>query len=184
MTRLILLGPPGSGKGTQAQKLAELYQIPHISTGDLLRSAVEKKTKLGEQARGYMDRGELVPDEIILDMVRDRLAEPDAKAGWVLDGFPRNVSQAEFLDKLLQEISQESDRSINLEVPDDTVVSRMLERGRTDDNEETIRRRLEVYRQQTAPTIAYYSDRDRLLSVDGDRDIDEVTAALKSAIIS
>lgn len=184
MTRLILLGPPGSGKGTQAQKLAELYQIPHISTGDLLREAVANQTELGKKAKGYMDRGELVPDETILGMVRDRLSQDDTKGGWVLDGFPRSVSQAEFLDKLLREISQESDRSINLEVPDDTVVSRMLSRGRTDDNEETIRRRLEVYRQQTAPTINYYSDRDRLLSVDGDRDIDEVTAALKAAILS
>lgn len=184
MTRLILLGPPGSGKGTQAQRLANLYQIPHISTGDLLREAVANETELGKKAKEYMDSGNLVPDETILGMVRDRLDQPDAKAGWILDGFPRNVAQAQFLDNLLEEISQESDRSINLQVPDDIVVSRMLGRGRADDNEDTIRRRLEVYRQQTAPVIEYYSDRDKLVSVDGDRDIDEVTAALQAAIAS
>lgn len=184
MTRSILLGPPGSGKGTQAERLANLYQIPHISTGDLLREAVANETELGKKAKEYMDSGNLVPDETILGMVRDRLDQPDAKAGWILDGFPRSVSQAEFLDKLLQEISQELDIAINLDVPDDIVVSRMLGRGRADDNEETIRRRLEVYREQTAPTIDYYSDRDKLVSVDGDRDIDEVTAALQAAIAS
>ncbi|NER37902.1 MAG: adenylate kinase [Oscillatoria sp. SIO1A7] len=184
MTRSILLGPPGSGKGTQAQRLANLYQIPHISTGDLLREAVANETELGKKAKEYMDSGNLVPDETILGMVRDRLDQPDAKAGWILDGFPRSVSQAEFLDKLLQEISQELDIAINLDVPDDIVVSRMLGRGRADDNEETIRRRLEVYREQTAPTIDYYSDRDKLVSVDGDRDVDEVTAALQAAIAS
>lgn len=184
MTRSILLGPPGSGKGTQAERLASLYQIPHISTGDLLREAVANQTELGRKAKEYMDSGNLVPDETIIGMVRDRLDQADAKAGWILDGFPRSVSQAEFLDKLLQEISQELDIAINLDVADDIVVSRMLGRGRADDNEETIRRRLEVYREQTAPTIDYYSDRDKLVSVDGDRDIDEVTAALQAAIAS
>ena len=181
MKRLIFLGPPGAGKGTQAVKLAEFYQIPHISTGALLRDAVAQQTELGKQAQDYMDKGELVPDDLILNMVRDRLSQPDV-TGWILDGFPRNVSQAEFLDKLLVEIHQECDYAVNLEVPDVVLIDRLLGRGRQDDNEETIARRLEVYREQTAPVIGYYQDRQKLVSVDGDRSEDAVTAALKQVI--
>ena len=182
MKRLIFLGPPGAGKGTQAVKLAEFYQIPHISTGELLRDAVAQQTELGKQAQDYMDKGELVPDDLILNMVRDRLGQPDVAKGWILDGFPRNVSQAEFLDKLLVEIHQECDDAVNLEVPDVVLIDRLLGRGRKDDNEETIARRLEVYREQTAPVIGYYQDRQKLVSVNGDRSEDEVTAALKEVI--
>ncbi|MBD2042386.1 adenylate kinase [Microcoleus sp. FACHB-672] len=184
MTRLIFLGPPGAGKGTQAHLLAELCHIPHISTGDILRACVAEKTPLGEKAQGYMDRGELVPDELILEMVRERLGQPDAIAGWILDGFPRNVTQATFLDKLLQELEQHSDRVVNLDVPDAVLVERMLSRGRKDDNEETIRRRLEVYREQTAPLIDYYSGQQQLVSVNGNQSMEEVTAALKQLIES
>ncbi|MEB3826636.1 adenylate kinase [Phormidium sp. CCY1219] len=183
MTRVIFLGPPGAGKGTQAKRLAQSCQIPHISTGDLLRAAVAEKTELGNQAKAYMDRGELVPDSLLLDMVRVRLTQPDAEqAGWILDGFPRNVTQAEFLDKLLAEINQKSDVVVNLEVPDQALVERLLKRGRQDDTEETIRRRLEVYREQTAPAIAYYQHDDRLVSVNGDRSMDDVSASLQQVV--
>lgn len=186
MTRLIFLGPPGAGKGTQAHKLAELCKIPHISTGDILRSNVAQKTTLGEQAQSYMDKGELVPDQLILDMVRDRLSIPDALGGWILDGFPRNLPQAVFLDALLLDIQQVCDRAVNLDVPDEVLVARLLLRfrteGRLDDNEETIRRRLQVYREQTAPLIDYYRDRHQLVSIEGDRSTSEVTEALKQVI--
>ncbi len=182
MTRLIFLGPPGAGKGTQAKILADIRQIPHISTGDILRNAKAQGTPLGQKAQGYMDRGELVPDSLILDLIRERLGEADAQAGWILDGFPRNVSQAEFLDSLLQELHQEFDGVVNLDVPDEVLVARMLERGRTDDNETTIRRRLEVYRQQTAPLIKFYGDRHQLHLVDGNQLLDEVTATLKQLV--
>lgn len=183
MTRLIFLGPPGAGKGTQAKLLAELLKIPHISTGEILRSAVAQATPLGQKAKGYMDKGELVPDELLLDLVRDRLAQPDADNGWILDGFPRNVSQAVFLNNLLQELNQNCE-CINLEVPDQVVVERMLARGRGDDTEEAIRTRLEVYRNETAPLIGFYGDQKALKSVDGDRSMAEVTESLKQVVAS
>ena len=133
-----------------------------------------------------MDKGELVPDGLILDMMRERLSQADAKVGWILDGFPRNVSQASFLDELLEEMDQVCERAVNLEVPDQILVARMLGRGikegRKDDNEETIRRRLEVYRQQTAPLIDFYRERQQLVSVNGNLSMEEVTAELKQVI--
>jgi len=182
--QFIFMGPPGAGKGTQAQLLAALWKIPHISTGDILRACVVAKTALGQQAQAYMDRGELVPDELLMDIVRERLKEPDADAGWILDGFPRTVAQATFLDKLLHELSGAGAsngglKAVNLDVPDDILVARLLSRGRRDDNEETIRRRLQVYREQTEPLIAFYSDRLELVAVDGDRPMEEVTAELQ-----
>lgn len=182
MTRLILLGPPGAGKGTQAIRVAEFCNIPHISTGELLRGAVSQETALGTKAQEYMNRGELVPDDLILDMVRDRLSQSDVANGWILDGFPRNVSQAFFLDDLLAEINQECDYAVNLEVPDEALIDRMLGRGRQDDNEATIRRRLEVYREQTAPVIDYYRDRNHLVSVNGNLPMDQVTSELQAVI--
>ena len=182
MARLIFLGPPGSGKGTQAAQLAQDEQIPHISTGDLLRKAVADQTELGVKAKSYMDKGELVPDQLVLDMVRERLHLPDVQSGWILDGFPRNVAQASALENLLKEVDQVSEKVISLEVPDDLLVERLLGRGRKDDNEETIRRRLEVYREQTAPLIDFYRARGQLKSIDGAQPISAVTAALKQAI--
>ncbi len=179
MTRLIFLGPPGAGKGTQAKILAESCEIPHISTGDILREATDQGTPLGQKAQGYMARGELVPDDLILDLIRERLSQPDAQKGWVLDGFPRNVTQAEFLDRLLQKLNQGCDRVVNLDVPDEELVTRMLKRGRQDDNETTIRRRLEVYRSQTAPLIDFYGERNSLVYVDGNLPLEEVTSSLK-----
>jgi len=178
--QFIFMGPPGAGKGTQAQILAALWKIPHISTGDILRACVVAKTALGLKAQAYMDRGELVPDH-----------EPDANAGWILDGFPRTVAQATFLDKLLHEISGAEGstpnpkfglKAVNLDVPDDILVSRLLSRGRQDDNEETIRRRLQVYREQTEPLIDFYSSRQQLVAVDGDRSMELVTAELQQTL--
>ncbi len=180
--RLIFLGPPGSGKGTQAQLLAELFKIPHISTGEILRQAIAEKTVLGQKAQSYVDKGELVPDALILDLIRERLSQPDAQRGWILDGYPRNVAQASFLDELIEELHQSSDCAVNLEVPDQVLITRLLLRGRKDDNEQTIRRRLQVYREQTAPVLGYYRDRGRLCSINGDRQLGEVTESLKQIV--
>ncbi len=149
-----------------------------------MRAAVASGTELGQKAQSYMDRGELVPDALILDLVRDRLSQPDAQGGWILDGFPRNVEQAKFLDELLAEIEQSCDCVVNLEVPDEVLVARLLGRGRTDDNEEVIRTRLAVYRNQTAPLIDFYRDRQQLVSIDGNQSIEHVGAALRQLISS
>jgi adenylate kinase len=186
LTRLIFIGAPGAGKGTQAQILAERCQIPHISTGDILRAAVKNQTELGLKAKAFMDAGDLVPDSLILDLIRDRLAEADAKNGWILDGFPRNISQAEFLDKLLAEIGQEDYVALELSVPDDALVERLLLRGqadgRADDNESTIRHRLEVYHQKTSPLTAFYHQQQRLRQVDGFRELEVVSQDLQAAL--
>lgn len=186
MTRLIFLGAPGAGKGTQAQILAESIGIPHISTGDILRAEVKAESELGLQAKSYMNKGELVPDSLILDMIRSRLAQVDASKGWILDGFPRNASQAEFLDKLLLEIGQNYDFAIDLTVPQERLIERLLDRAtiqnRPDDTEEVIRRRLVIYDEQTAPLIDYYQQKGVFRSVDGDRELPEVTASLISIV--
>ncbi|MBK1988328.1 adenylate kinase [Sphaerospermopsis aphanizomenoides BCCUSP55] len=182
MTRLIFLGPPGAGKGTQSKVLADFLNIPHISTGDILRQAITEQTPLGIKAQSYMDKGELVPDQLVEDLVKERLNQPDTKNGWILDGFPRKVSQASFLEELLAETGQGGERAVNLDAPDQIVITRLLGRGRKDDSEEVIRRRLEVYREETAPLINYYSDRQKLLTVDGNQSPEEVTTALKNVI--
>jgi adenylate kinase len=180
--RLIFLGPPGAGKGTQAQILAQTYQIPHISTGDILRTAVVEQTLLGLKARDYMNKGELVPDELILDLIKERLAQPDTKSGWLLDGFPRNVTQAVFLEKLLAQLNANADKVINLEVPDEVLIARLLQRNRKDDNEETIRRRLEIYHRDTVPVIDFYTQKDTLEAIDGNLTLEEVTSNLREAL--
>ena len=182
MARLILLGPPGAGKGTQAKLLADSHNIPHISTGDILRAAVSRQTNLGVKAQEYMDRGELVPDQLVIDLIRERLGQPDAQPGWILDGYPRTVVQADSLDGLLVELSQTCDRAINFDVPDETLIERMLSRGRKDDNEGVIRRRLEVYREQTAPLIDYYQTREKLTTIDGSQSMETVAANLNKVI--
>jgi adenylate kinase len=176
------LGPPGAGKGTQAKCLAASQNIPHISTGDILREAISVQSPLGIKAQNYMDKGELVPDELVQDLVKERLKQPDTHLGWILDGFPRKVTQAVFLEDLLQEIGGGEERVVNLDVPDPVVIARLLARGRKDDSEAVIRRRLEVYRADTAPLINYYSDRQKLLKVDGNRSEEEVSAALQQII--
>jgi adenylate kinase len=186
--QLIFMGPPGAGKGTQAQLLAALWKIPHISTGDILRACVVAKTDLGQKAQSYMDRGELVPDDLLMDIVQDRMNQPDATAGWILDGFPRTVPQAAFFDRLLCDVEGGKSgkncalRAVNLDVPDNILVTRLLSRGRQDDNEQTIRRRLQVYREQTEPLIEFYRNREQLIAVDGDRSMAEVTAELQQAL--
>ena len=182
MTRFIFLGPPGAGKGTQAKTLAEHWNIPHISTGDILRQALQEKTPLGIQAQGFMDKGELVPDTLVQDMVKERLNQDDAQSGWILDGFPRTVNQATFLSVLLQELNQSQQKVVNLDVPDNVVIARLLERGRTDDTEDVIRRRLEVYRLDTAPLIDYYRQQQMLVVVNGNQSQEEVTHDLKAIV--
>lgn len=186
--RLIFLGPPGAGKGTQAAIIAASYGIPHISTGEILRTHVGKETDLGQKAKDYMDRGELVPDQLILDMVEHRLEESDAENGWILDGFPRNIAQADFIAELVTKVYDQANHSlgelkvINLDVPDEILVERLLARGRKDDNQEIIRHRLQVYREQTAPLIDYYRKRNQLQSVNGNRPMDDITQELKQLV--
>jgi adenylate kinase len=203
--RLVFLGAPGAGKGTQAKRLVEKYGIPQISTGDLLRAAVAAGTALGKEAKSYMDRGELVPDSVVLGMVKERLSQDDCKKGFILDGFPRNVAQAEALDKMLAEMNMPLDIALNLDVPFDDLMKRLTGRRtckscgqmynvyyspskvegkcdkcggelfqRDDDKEETIRKRLEVYKAQTEPLIDYYSKKGILKSVSGTGSIDEI----------
>ncbi|GEL16264.1 adenylate kinase [Pseudonocardia asaccharolytica] len=171
--RLVLVGPPGAGKGTQAERLAERLDIPHISTGDLFRANLRDETPLGVEAKRYMDAGELVPDTVTVGMVRDRLAQPDAAKGFLLDGFPRTVTQAEALSGLLAEIGDELDAVVEFVVPEDELVQRLLGRGRSDDTEDVIRRRQQVYREETSPLLDFY--RDRLLTVDAVGTVDEIT---------
>ncbi|SMO63182.1 Adenylate kinase [Balnearium lithotrophicum] len=183
MIRLVFLGPPGAGKGTQAQRIAQEYGIPHISTGDILRNAVKEGTELGKLAKSYMDKGELVPDEVIIGIIRERLSQPDVKEkGFILDGFPRTLPQAEALDELLKELSMPLDRVVYLNVDDEEIVKRLLARGRADDTEEVIRNRLKVYREQTAPLIDYYSEKCILVEIYGVGDIGEITGKIKESV--
>ena len=177
--RLVLLGPPGAGKGTQAVLLSEKLGVPHISTGDLFRANIGEKTPLGLEAKKYLDAGDLVPSELTVDMVRSRLAEPDAVNGFLLDGFPRSVGQAEALVEILSDLNAKLDAVLSFVVDEDVVVERMLARGREDDKEDVIRNRLKVYRDETAPLLDYYAD--ELVTVDAIGEVDEVNArALKS----
>lgn len=180
--RLVLLGPPGAGKGTQAVRLAERLDVPHISTGDLFRANLQQQTALGLEAKRYMGAGELVPDSVTVAMVRDRLADPDVAKGLILDGFPRTVSQAESLHDLLVERGEDLDAVVELRVPVDLLVERLLARGRADDSEEVIRRRQQVYQEETAPLLEHY--RDRLVSVDAVGSIEEITDRVIDALRS
>ena len=186
--RLILLGPPGAGKGTQAQRLVARHGIVQLSTGDMLRAAVKAGTPVGRKAKDIMDRGDLVPDEVVVAIVSDRIDEPDAKIGFILDGFPRTVAQAEALGAMLAEKGLRLDGVIELKVDEDILIKRiesriaeMRARGeplRKDDDPEVLKSRLEVYRRQTAPLIDYYREKGTLRAVDGMAPIDDVTAAI------
>lgn len=183
MIRVVFLGPPGAGKGTQAIRIAEKYNVPHISTGDILRAAVKEGTELGKLAKSYMDRGELVPDEVIIGIIRERLSQPDVRErGFILDGFPRTLRQAEALDRMLAELNMPLDRVIYLNVDDEEIVRRLLARGRADDTEEVIRNRLKVYREQTAPLIDYYSEKCLLAEIYGVGEIEEITRKIEEAL--
>jgi len=211
--RIVLVGPPGAGKGTQAQFIASHLSIPKISTGDIFRANVSGNTPLGQKAKEFMDRGDLVPDEVTIAMVRDRLAEEDAQEGFLLDGFPRNVPQAETLKKILSEMDRKLDLVLELVVDDDEVVRRLSGRRtcrkcgriwhvafdpptkdgvcdncggelfqRDDDREETIRHRLEVYQEQTAPLASFYADEGILVGLDATGPVEEVTERALAAL--
>ena len=184
--RSLLLGPPGAGKGTQATRLAERHGLPQISTGDMLRAAVAAGTELGRRARGLMERGELVPDDVVIGVAEARLGEDDALDGFILDGFPRTVSQAEALGRILARAGVRLERCVAITVDEDAIVRRLLKRaqieGRKDDNEATIRERMRVYREQTAPLIAYYRRRGILAEVDGMGSVDEVGRRIEEAL--
>jgi len=174
------VGPPGAGKGTQAQRLADRLDIPHISTGDLFRANLAQETSLGTEAKRYMDAGELVPDAVTVAMVHERLSGDDAAKGFILDGFPRTLSQAGSLGEILDERGEELDAIVEFQVPEDELVARLLGRGRDDDTEDVIRRRQQVYRDETAPLLAHYSD--RLVSVDALGTVEEITDRVADAL--
>jgi adenylate kinase len=186
--RIVFMGPPGAGKGTQAALLSKELGIPHISTGDIFRVNVTQGTPLGKEAQSYMDAGEYVPDGITNAMVRDRLTHDDAHPGFILDGYPRTVEQVAELDAMLRSAGTKIDRVIELTVDVEAVVARLVrrsaEQGRTDDTEDVLRRRLEVYAEQTAPLIEVYQSRDLLVQVDGLGEIESVTTAILLAINS
>jgi adenylate kinase len=190
--RLILLGPPGAGKGTQAQRLVDKFGIIQLSTGDMLRAAVKAATPVGQKVKHIMERGDLCPDDIVVEAVGDRISKPDAHNGFILDGFPRTVHQAEALDRMLKEKHLELDAVIELKVDEDSLLHRiekrvaeMTARGealRADDNAETLKKRLDAYRQLTAPLIGYYAGHGILHSIDGMAPIDEVARALSAVL--
>ncbi len=185
---IILLGPPGAGKGTQAKRLEEAYGIAQLSTGDMLRAAVASGSALGREAKMIMDAGQLMPDALMVDMISQRIEEEDCAKGFILDGFPRTVPQAEALDGMLAEKDMTLDAVIEIKVADEVLVERIQTRiaesavTRSDDNVETLRERLKVYHAQTAPILPYYQDRGMLRAVDGMASIDEVTAQIKAIL--
>lgn len=178
--RLVLLGPPGAGKGTQAAILTEKLGVPHISTGDLFRANIGEGTPLGKEAKEYIDAGKLVPTDVTARMVEDRLSQDDAAEGFLLDGFPRTVEQADLLAEMLERHGVKLDGVINYQVDEDTVVERMLARGRADDNEETIRTRLHVYRNETAPLIDHYGD--AVISIKAEGSVEEINEVTLKAL--
>ena len=204
---IVLLGAPGAGKGTQAAKLVEEFATPHISTGDILRAAVKNQTELGKKAKGYMDAGDLVPDGLIIDLMDERLREPDCEKGFILDGFPRTTAQAVALDDMLARLERPLDAALLVDVDPEVIIKRLTERRcckecgyigtaadatcpkcdgemyqRDDDNEATVRNRLDVYAKSTSPLIDYYKGKGLLKSVDGDRPVDTVYADVKAVL--
>ncbi|AWM86691.1 adenylate kinase [Microvirga sp. 17 mud 1-3] len=190
--RIILLGPPGAGKGTQAVRMVERLGIPQLSTGDMLRAAVAAGTPVGLKAKEIMDRGDLVSDDVVVGIIADRIEEPDARNGFILDGFPRTVAQAEAFDAMLREKGLKLDAVIEFKVNEGELVERIVKRAketeargepvRKDDNPDVFKTRLEAYRIQTAPLSAYYADKGQLKTVDGMRPIDEVTEVVKGIL--
>lgn len=184
--RLLLLGPPGAGKGTQAQRITEELGIPQISTGDMLRAAVQAGSEVGREAKGFMDAGELVPDRVVIGVAKDRLGQPDAREGFILDGFPRTSAQAQALDEMLPELGFALERCVAIRVDEEELVGRLLKRaeieGRSDDNEESIRTRMGEYKAKTAPLISYYEAKGILVEVDGKGSVDEVAARIAAGL--
>jgi adenylate kinase len=185
--RMVLVGPPAAGKGTQAGRLVDRFGGVHIATGDILRSNADRGTELGRTASRYMDRGELVPDDVMIDMVLERLGEGDCAGGFVLDGFPRTVPQAEALGKRLEELGRPLDAVVSLQVGEDELRDRLAARAEEqdraeDDDEDAIRRRLELFDRETEPLLDFYDGKGLLVSVDADGDVDEVTGRIAAAL--
>jgi adenylate kinase len=188
MMKLLLIGPPGAGKGTQASKLSEVFGIPAISTGDIFRENVKNETPLGLEAKSYMDKGEYVPNDLTNKLVRDRLQNPDCVNGFLLDGYPRTADQVQELDSILKETDSKLDAVVQLTADTEEVVRRLakraIEQGRSDDTEDVLRNRLSVYEEQTAPLISVYESRGLLVKVDGLGEIAEVTQRITQALDS
>lgn len=184
--RVVLLGAPGAGKGTQARRLVERLDVPHVSTGDMLREAVAKRTPIGLEAKACMDRGELVPDEVVIGVAEERLARPDAEKGFILDGFPRTLVQARALDALLARLGRPLECCLALRIDEAEVTRRLLKRaeleGRSDDNAETIRKRLRVHEKQTAPLVDYYRDQGILAEVDAVGSVDAIADRIEGVL--
>jgi len=184
--RIVILGPPGSGKGTQAALLRDQLGVAHISTGVLLREAVEQQTGLGKKAKSFMDAGDLVPDDLVLGLIEERLGQPDVARGFILDGYPRNLAQAEALDSVLERIGQPVDIAVSVTVNESEIVDRLSKRateeGRSDDTEEVIRNRLRVYAEQTAPVAGHYQKRGQLREVNGMGSVDEVNKRMRATL--
>lgn len=180
--RIVLLGAPGSGKGTQAENIVRQYQITHISTGDLLRAEVAAGSELGKQAKVIMDAGGLVSDDIVLGMIEERMNKPDMAKGFLLDGFPRTLAQAEALDAVLGRLGQPLEAVLFFDVDYGEIMSRLLARKRADDNEDTIRHRLKVYEEQTAPLIQYYNGQGKLRDVKGTGSVDEIFGRIRAEL--
>lgn len=189
--RLILLGPPGAGKGTQAKRLMDAHGIPQLSTGDMLRAAVKAETEIGLKAKDIMARGDLVPDAVVVGIIEERIEEPDCANGFILDGFPRTVAQAEALEAVMKKHGMDLDAVIQLEVDENALAARVEQRVaesggavREDDNVEALKKRLVVYREQTAPLVDHYRETGHLVTIDGMQPIEDVTASIDAALTS
>lgn len=181
--RLIMLGGSGSGRGTQSQKLGEYLGIPWISSGEMLRGAIATQTPLGQQVQTFVEKGDLVPDEIMIELVQQRLSQPDAANGWLLDGYPCTAFQAEELDFLLERLNQKVDWAIWLDVPNEVLLARSIARSRPDDTPEVIQRRIDLLYERTVPILDYYDYRDRLLRIDGNQAIAQVQDDIRKAFL-
>jgi adenylate kinase len=180
--RIVFIGPPGAGKGTQAERMIERYRLAHLSTGDMLRAARDAQTDVGREAETYMSAGRLVPDDIIIKIIAERLTQPDCQAGYLLDGFPRTIGQAEALDAMLCEKGTPLDVVLELRVPEEELFRRLAGRGRADDKPEVIRQRLVAYREQTEPLLNYYAKAGSLKSVDGLGNVEEIFARIADVL--